>query len=143
VAAAGQPQQRRRRQQQGQQQQAACDIAKGRPYGEPGRKYAQGTRILLPGTQQRSGACIPTASMLKQCHLAGSGQHNSMLTAFEDVDVLPVFKNLVRPGAPGVAPAIPDNSRPGTLFLHLAQGNEFLGNRGSCGKCKKGTSSGQ
>jgi hypothetical protein len=77
-----------------------------------------------------------------QCRWNGPS-NKSMLKVFDGVNVPQAYKDLVRPAAPGKLTAIPWDSRPGTLFLHLAEGFLFKGAKGNCSKCNATTTAGR
>lgn len=125
-----------------QQQQPVASIGSGWPYGTKRPSYSKGTNVFLPGTQNRSGAIIPSTAVLMLCH-PSSAPDKTMLTVFDGLDVAAEYKNLVRAGAPDVEAALPWDKPPGTLYLHLAQGEEFTSSKGQCSKCKVQTKAGR
>lgn len=117
----------------------------GRPYGRKGPKYAELSQIFLPGTRTTSSNPLPDMTTLMQCHMADGRPSDTIRDDIWRLKGADALKNLLLPEGAVAAAAFPGNSRPGTLFLHLAQGHEFSGNRGNCanGKCKKTTTSGR
>jgi hypothetical protein len=80
-----------------------------------------------------------------QCHMAGGRSGDRIQDGIWHLKGADAFKSLLLPQGAEAAAAFPGNSRPGTLFLHLARGSEFSGSRGNCanGTCKKTTTSGR